>query len=84
SVSLGPIVTGMTASGDHKMEREQVFDAMGKLKLYGMRTAYDEIITTAVIGSSVSSFRIVTFIMRSTLNTGPNFRDHLWHQAKPT
>lgn len=30
------------------MERTQVLDAMGKLKLYGMRTAYDEIITTAV------------------------------------
>ena len=30
------------------MERTQVLDAMGQLKLYGMRTAYDEIITTAV------------------------------------
>jgi DNA replication protein DnaC len=30
------------------MERSQVLDAMGQLKLYGMRTAYDEIITTAV------------------------------------
>ena len=30
------------------MERAQVLDAMGQLKLYGMRTAYDEIITTAV------------------------------------
>ncbi|MGF1605466.1 MAG: IS21-like element helper ATPase IstB [Rhodothalassiaceae bacterium] len=30
------------------MERSQVLDAMGKLKLYGMRTAYDEILTTAV------------------------------------
>ena len=30
------------------MERTQVIDAMGQLKLYGMRTAYDEIITTAV------------------------------------
>ena len=25
-----------------------MLDAMGKLKLYGMRTAYDEILTTAV------------------------------------
>jgi len=30
------------------MERSDVLDAMGKLKLYGMRASYDEIITTAV------------------------------------
>src|SRR6056297_3024400 len=30
------------------MERSQVLDAMGQLKLYGMRAAYDEIIATAV------------------------------------
>ena len=30
------------------MERSQVLDAMGQLKLYGMRTAYDEVIATAV------------------------------------
>ena len=30
------------------MERTRVLDAMGQLKLYGMRTAYDEIMTTAV------------------------------------
>ena len=30
------------------MERTQVIDAMGQLKLYGMRTAYDEIIATAL------------------------------------
>ncbi len=30
------------------MERSDLLDAMGKLKLYGMRTSYDEIITTAV------------------------------------
>ncbi|WP_291735302.1 IS21-like element helper ATPase IstB [Leisingera sp. F5] len=30
------------------MERSDVLEAMGKLKLYGMRTSYDEIITTAV------------------------------------
>lgn len=30
------------------MERSQVLDAMGKLKLYGMKTAYDEIIATAI------------------------------------
>ncbi|MEZ5767196.1 MAG: hypothetical protein R3D80_05630 [Paracoccaceae bacterium] len=29
------------------MERSDVLDAMGKLKLYGMRASYDEIITTA-------------------------------------
>ena len=30
------------------MERTQVINAMGQLKLYGMRTAYDEIIATAL------------------------------------
>lgn len=30
------------------MERSDVIDAMGKLKLYGMRASYDEIITTAL------------------------------------
>lgn len=30
------------------MERSQVLDAMSQLKLCGMRTAYDEIIATAV------------------------------------
>ena len=30
------------------MERTEILAAMGNLKLYGMRTAYDEIITTAV------------------------------------
>ena len=30
------------------MERSDVIDAMGKLKLYGMRAAYDETLTTAV------------------------------------
>jgi DNA replication protein DnaC len=30
------------------MERSQVLDAMGQLKLYGMKAAYDEVIATAV------------------------------------
>ena len=30
------------------MERSQIFDLMGELKLYGMKAAFDEIITTAV------------------------------------
>src|SRR3979490_1972977 len=30
------------------MERTQLFDLMGELKLYGMKAAFDEIITTAV------------------------------------
>ena len=30
------------------MERTQVLDLMGALKLYGMRSAYDEIMTTAI------------------------------------
>ncbi len=30
------------------MERSEILEAMGKLKLYGMKAAYDEILTTAV------------------------------------
>ena len=30
------------------MERSQILEAMGELKLYGMRSAYDEIVATAV------------------------------------
>lgn len=30
------------------MERTQIFDLMGELKLYGMRAAFDEIMVTAV------------------------------------
>ena len=29
------------------MERTQIFDLMGELKLYGMKAAFDEIMTTA-------------------------------------
>ena len=30
------------------MERTQLFDLMGELQLYGMKAAFDEIMTTAV------------------------------------
>ena len=30
------------------MERSHILDMMGSLKLYGMRSAYDEIMTTAI------------------------------------
>ena len=30
------------------MERSQLFDLMGELKLYGMKAAFDEIMTTAI------------------------------------
>src|SRR6266478_2513551 len=33
---------------NHLMERTQLFDLMGELKLYGMKAAYDEIMATAV------------------------------------
>src|ERR1044071_2601139 len=33
---------------DHLMERTQLFDLMGELKLYGMKAAFDEIMATAV------------------------------------
>ena len=30
------------------MERTQIFDLMGELKLYGMKAAFDEIMATAI------------------------------------
>ena len=33
---------------DHLMERTQIFDLMGELKLYGMKAAFDEIMATAI------------------------------------
>src|SRR6202167_5089612 len=33
---------------DQLMERSQLFDLMGELKLYGMKAAFDEIMATAV------------------------------------
>ena len=30
------------------MERSQLFDLMGELKLYGMKAAFDEVMATAV------------------------------------
>jgi transposase InsO family protein len=33
-----------------------------------------------VSGSFAFSFWITSFVMRSTLTTGLNFRDHLWHE----
>ncbi len=35
-------------SEDHLMERTQIFDLMGELKLYGMKAAFDEIMATAI------------------------------------
>ena len=43
-----PIVPATTTFGDHLMERTQIFDLMGELKLYGMNAAFDEIMATAV------------------------------------
>ena len=44
-----PIALATTASGGQRaMERTQILDLMGSLKLYGMRSAYDEIMGTAL------------------------------------
>ena len=37
------------------MERSEILTAMGELKLYGMKAAFDEIITTAVSASTSRS-----------------------------
>ena len=37
------------------MERTQVLDLMGTLKLYGMRSAYDEVMATAIgLGGTIT------------------------------
>src|SRR3954447_3995242 len=38
----------MTASGKAPMERTEILASMGELKLHGMKTAFDQIITAAV------------------------------------
>jgi len=41
------------------MERSEILAAMGKLKLYGMKAAFDEIITTAVKGSAKHRYETI-------------------------
>ena len=36
------------------MERTQLFDLMGELKLYGMKAAFDEIMATAPSSASMN------------------------------
>jgi hypothetical protein len=44
------------------MERAEVLELMTRLKLYGMRAAYDEVITTGVFG--IDEFRQRANLMR--------------------
>jgi hypothetical protein len=37
---------------DHLMERTQIFDLMGELRLYGMKAAFDDIMATVQTRSS--------------------------------
>jgi hypothetical protein len=45
------------------MERTEVLDMMGELRLYGMRNAYDEALATAVRGflHGVTGARAISF-----------------------
>src|SRR5258706_562365 len=43
-----PTVPVTTTQENQLMERTQLFDLMGELKLYGMKAAFDEIMATAV------------------------------------
>ena len=36
------------------MERTEVLDLMGQLRLFGMKNAYDEILATALIGQDAA------------------------------
>ena len=38
----------MTACGEFLMERTKILELMSTLKLYGMRAAYDEVMTAAI------------------------------------
>jgi hypothetical protein len=38
----------MTACGEFLMERTKILELMSRLKLYGMRAAYDEVMTTGI------------------------------------
>jgi transposase len=46
--SRSPIAPATIASGGYVMERTQVLELMGTLKLYGMRSAYDEIMGVTI------------------------------------
>src|ERR1700730_17770130 len=43
-----PIALAMTACGEFLMERTKILELMSRLKLYGMRAAYDEVMTTGI------------------------------------
>src|SRR6202049_49178 len=43
-----PIALAMTACGEFLMERTKILELMSTLKLYGMRAAYDEVMTTGI------------------------------------
>src|SRR5690606_9665347 len=48
-MNRSPIALAMTASGGQRaMERTQVLELMGSLKLYGMRSSYDEIMGNGI------------------------------------
>jgi hypothetical protein len=49
------------------MERSEILASMGELKLYGMRAAYDEIITTAVKRQHEPQ-RVVGDLLRAEIN----------------
>jgi DNA replication protein DnaC len=49
------------------MERSQLFDLMGELKLYGMKTAFDEIMATAVKRQHDPQ-RIIGDLLRAEIN----------------
>src|SRR5438067_13566530 len=46
--SQSPIALAMTACGEFLMERTKILELMSRLKLYGMRAAYDEMMATGI------------------------------------
>ena len=57
------------------MERTQLFDLMGELKLYGMKAAFDEIMATAIeLGGTITGEHGVGRLKRGPLEAqlGPD------------
>jgi hypothetical protein len=61
------------------MERTQLFDLMGELKLYGMKAAFDEIMATAIKHQHEPQ-RIVGDLLTAEINEKQEYNiEPRWH-----
>jgi hypothetical protein len=66
------IVARKSQTNNHLMERTQLFDPMGELKLYGMKTTFDEIIaiaSSAVLARRPRPYSTLLRIARDAVET---------------